>query len=39
LNEALNETLKKEDYEQAAWLRDQIKAITEKTEQSDETKQ
>lgn len=32
LNEALNETLKKEDYEQAAWLRDQIKAITEKTE-------
>lgn len=29
LNEALNETLKKEDYEQAAWLRDQIKALTE----------
>lgn len=30
LNEALNETLKKEDYEQAAWLRDQIKELTEK---------
>lgn len=29
LNEALNETLKREDYEQAAWLRDQIKALTE----------
>jgi protein arginine kinase activator len=29
LNEALNETLAQEDYEQAAWLRDQIKAITE----------
>lgn len=28
LNEALSETLKKEDYEQAAWLRDQIKEIT-----------
>ena len=27
LNEALNETLLREDYEQAAWLRDQIKAI------------
>lgn len=33
LNEALNETLKKEDYEQAAWLRDQIKALTEKQEE------
>lgn len=32
LNEALNETLKKEDYEQAAWLRDQIKALKENTE-------
>ena len=30
LNEALNETLKREDYEQAAWLRDQIKDLTEK---------
>lgn len=30
LNEALNEMLKSEDYEQAAWLRDQIKALTEK---------
>lgn len=29
LNETLEETLKSEDYEQAAWLRDQIKAITE----------
>lgn len=29
LNEALNETLKREDYEQAAWLRDQIKALTD----------
>lgn len=32
LNEALNETLKREDYEQAAWLRDQIKALTEDEE-------
>lgn len=39
LNEALNETLKKEDYEQAALLRDQIKAITEKQERpSNESK-
>lgn len=30
LNEALNEMLKSEDYEQAAWLRDQIKALTDK---------
>lgn len=30
LHEALNEALKKENYEQAAWLRDQIKSITEK---------
>lgn len=29
LNEALTETLKREDYEQAAWLRDQIKALTD----------
>lgn len=29
LNEALDETLKREDYEQAALLRDQIKALTE----------
>jgi protein arginine kinase activator len=28
LNEALNEALKKENYEQAAWLRDQIKALS-----------
>lgn len=31
LNEALNEAVKKENYEQAAWLRDQIKALTEKS--------
>jgi protein arginine kinase activator len=30
LNEALNEALRKENYEQAAWIRDQIKALTEK---------
>jgi protein arginine kinase activator len=36
LNEALNETLKREDYEQAAWLRDQIKALTENPEEDDE---
>ncbi|SCA64109.1 Uncharacterized protein SCG7086_CB_00030 [Chlamydiales bacterium SCGC AG-110-P3] len=29
LNEALNETLSREDYEQAAWLRDQINELTE----------
>ncbi len=29
LNEALSETLSREDYEQAAWLRDQIKKLTE----------
>lgn len=34
LNEALNETLAKEDYEQAALLRDQIRALTEKKENS-----
>lgn len=38
LNEALNETLKREDYEQAAWLRDQIKALTENPEKFDEGK-
>ncbi len=32
LNEALNDTLKREDYEQAAWLRDQIKSLTEGNE-------
>lgn len=30
LNEALNEALKKENYEQAAWIRDQIKDLTDK---------
>ncbi len=34
LNEALKETLHREDYEQAARLRDQIKALTEKTEET-----
>ncbi len=33
LNEELNETLKREDYEQAALLRDQIKALTEKPQE------
>jgi protein arginine kinase activator len=33
LNEALDDTLKREDYEQAALLRDQINALTEKSEQ------
>jgi protein arginine kinase activator len=37
LNEALKETLNREDYEQAAWLRDQIKALTGEHEgQTDE---
>lgn len=30
LNEALNEALKKENYEQAAWIRDQIKTLMDK---------
>lgn len=30
LNEALNDALKKENYEQAAWLRDQIKDLMDK---------
>lgn len=41
LNEALKETLSREDYEQAASLRDQIKALTESEnlkDQSQETK-
>lgn len=38
LNEALNETLKREDYEQAALLRDQIKALTDKPEKTDDKK-
>lgn len=32
LNEALKEALKKENYEQAAWLRDQIKSLLQKKE-------
>ncbi|MCE5316137.1 MAG: UvrB/UvrC motif-containing protein [Parachlamydia sp.] len=39
LNEALNETLKREDYEQAAWLRDQIKALSENQKKGDDGKQ
>lgn len=35
LNEALDETLKREDYEQAALIRDQINALTEKSEQTE----
>ncbi len=34
LNEALKETLKREDYEQAAWIRDQIKALTDNKEKN-----
>lgn len=34
LNEALNEALKKENYEEAAFLRDQIKGIMEKSDDS-----
>ena len=33
LNEALNEALKIENYEQAAWIRDQIKTLTEKSDE------
>lgn len=32
LNEALNDALKKENYEQAATIRDQIKGLTDKHE-------
>lgn len=32
LNEALKDTLSREDYEQAAWLRDQIKELTENSD-------
>ncbi len=39
LNEALNETLKREDYEQAAILRDQIKELTESETNHDPKKQ
>ena len=35
LNEALEATLKKEDYEQAAMLRDQIKELTEEKEETE----
>jgi len=38
LNEALTETLKREDYEQAAWLRDQIKALTDETGEENDPK-
>jgi len=33
LNEALNEALQKENYEEAAWLRDQIKELMEKNDE------
>lgn len=39
LNEALTETLKREDYEQAAMLRDQIKALTETQENNKDTQE
>lgn len=32
MNEALNDALQKENYEQAAWLRDQIKSLMEQTD-------
>lgn len=34
LNEALNEALKQENYEEAAWLRDQIKELMDKKDES-----
>lgn len=37
LHQALHETLSKEDYEQAAWLRDQIKALTEENKKNGQT--
>ena len=36
LHQALHETLSREDYEQAAWLRDQIKALTEGNKKNDQ---
>jgi len=36
LHQALHETLSREDYEQAAWLRDQIKALTEETPENEQ---
>ncbi len=38
LQEALKETLTREDYEQAAWLRDEIKGLTEKKNDEPEKK-
>lgn len=38
LNEALTETLQREDYEQAALLRDQIKELTEDSEKVNDDK-
>ncbi|MDB6081795.1 MAG: hypothetical protein JWO53_1067 [Chlamydiia bacterium] len=35
LHQALHETLSREDYEQAAWLRDQIKALTEEAKKDE----
>ncbi len=37
LQKALHETLSREDYEQAAWLRDRIKEITEHSEHQEES--
>ena len=33
LNQALNTALQKENYEEAAWIRDQIKAILSKSKE------
>jgi protein arginine kinase activator len=33
LNDALNDALKSEDYEQAAWIRDKIKDLTEESDE------
>lgn len=37
LHQALNDTLQHEDYEQAAWLRDQIKALTNEKNVDEQT--
>ena len=39
LNEALNDTLAREEYEQAAWIRDQIKELEEKSELETQSEQ
>ncbi|MFT4552786.1 MAG: protein arginine kinase activator [Chlamydiales bacterium] len=39
LNEALNDTLAREEYEQAAWIRDQIKELEDKSEPENQSEQ